>query len=157
MKEGDTSVSYTHLDVYKRQQYEELEKKMLLEVDETTIDVTSAAALSNKLLQLCNGAIYDGDRNVIDIHEDKLEAFREILDAYQGRHILVFYNFQHDRERILQLLGTVSYTHLDVYKRQSPSSAAKWINCPPSARLEEQLGEEESEAAREGTLAHRCV
>lgn len=36
----------------------------------------------------------------------------------------------------------------------SPSSAAKWINCPPSARLEEQLGEEESEAAREGTLAH---
>lgn len=117
------NVRYIQLSPKARKQYEELEKKMLLEVDETTIDVTSAAALSNKLLQLCNGAIYDGDRNVIDIHEDKLEAFREILDAYQGRHILVFYNFQHDRERILQLLGKGK---LAVEELKNRDSISRW-------------------------------
>lgn len=73
--------------------------------DETDISVASAAALSNKLLQLANGAIYDDDRQVHEIHGCKLEAFLELVESLQGKPALVFYNFQHDRTRILNSLS----------------------------------------------------
>lgn len=84
--------------------YQKFEQEMLLEVDEETIDAGSAAVLTNKLLQYCNGAIYDGDKRVVEVHDSKLEAFWEIVEASQGKHILVFYNFQHDRIRLQQRL-----------------------------------------------------
>ena len=66
------------LDSKSARQYKELEKEMLLQVDETTIDAAGAAALSNKLLQLCNGAVYDSDKNHVEIHNCKIEAFTEL-------------------------------------------------------------------------------
>ena len=85
--------------------YQTLEKQLLLEVDETTIEANSAAILTNKLLQLCSGAIYDGERNVKHIHDCKLEALNEWIEALNGKSALIFYNFQHDRDRILTLLS----------------------------------------------------
>ena len=87
--------------------YTELERKMILELpeDESDISVTSAAALSNKLLQLANGAVYDEDRTVHEIHGCKIEAFLELIESLQGKPALVFYNYQHDRERILKALA----------------------------------------------------
>ncbi|NRG44207.1 DEAD/DEAH box helicase family protein, partial [Bacillus sp. CRN 9] len=87
------------LDKKGQQSYEKLEKEMLLEVDESTIDAGSAAVLTNKLLQLCNGAVYDEDRNIINIHDSKIEAFNELIEGLNGKPALVFYNFQHDKER----------------------------------------------------------
>lgn len=86
--------------------YEELERKMVLELpeEEDDISVTSAAALSNKLLQLANGAIYDEDHSVHEVHGCKIEAFLELVESLQGKPVLVFYNFQHDRTRILEAL-----------------------------------------------------
>ena len=85
--------------------YRELERKMVLELpEEEEISVTSAAALSNKLLQLANGAIYDEDRNIHEIHGCKIEAFLELVESLQGKPALVFYNYQHDRIRILKAL-----------------------------------------------------
>ena len=84
--------------------YRELERKMVLDLPEDEISVASAAALSNKLLQLANGAIYDDDRNVHEIHGCKIEAFLELVESLQGKPALVFYNYQHDRERILKAL-----------------------------------------------------
>lgn len=86
--------------------YYELERKMILELpeDEEEISVTSAAALSNKLLQLANGAVYDENHNVHEVHQCKIEAFMELIESLQGKPALVFYNFQHDRERILKSL-----------------------------------------------------
>lgn len=86
--------------------YEELERKMVLELpeEEDDISVTSAAALSNKLLQLANGAIYDEDHSVHEVHGCKIEAFLELIESLQGKPVLVFYNFQHDRARILEAL-----------------------------------------------------
>lgn len=66
--------------------------------------MTSAAALSNKLLQLGNGAIYDEDRNIHEVHNCKIEAFMELIESLQGKPALVFYNFQHDRIRLLEAL-----------------------------------------------------
>lgn len=86
--------------------YQDLERKMILELpeDDELISVTSAAALSNKLLQLANGAIYDEDRQVHEVHDCKIEAFLELVESLQGKPVLVFYNYQHDRERILKAL-----------------------------------------------------
>lgn len=94
------------LDAKAEKAYRELERKMVLELpgDEEEISVASAAALSNKLLQLANGAIYDDDRNVHEVHNCKIEAFLELIESLQGKPALVFYNYQHDRERILQAL-----------------------------------------------------
>ena len=94
------------LDTRAEKSYHELERKMVLELPsgEEDISVTSAAALSNKLLQLANGAIYDEDHSVHEMHGCKIEAFLELVESLQGKLALVFYNFQHDRERILKAL-----------------------------------------------------
>lgn len=94
------------LDAKAEKAYRELERKKVLEIpeDEEEISVASAAALSNKLLQLANGAIYDDDRNVHEVHNCKIEAFLELIESLQGKPALVFYNYQHDRERILRAL-----------------------------------------------------
>lgn len=95
------------LDPKAKKAYLELERKMVLELpeDEEEISVASAAALSNKLLQLGNGAIYDEDRQYHEIHNCKIEAFLELIESLQGKPALVFYNFQHDRIRMLNALG----------------------------------------------------
>lgn len=98
------NVIHVALDARTRKAYEQFEKEMLLEVDESTLDAGSAAVLSGKLLQFCNGAVYDSERNPVEVHGEKLDVLREIVEAAQGRPVLVFYNFQHDRERIRQSL-----------------------------------------------------
>lgn len=105
--------------------YRRFEQEMLLEVDEDTIDAGSAAVLTNKLLQYCNGAIYDGEKNIVEVHDSKLEAFREIVEASQGKHILVFYNFQHDRLRLLRALRS---SGLRISDLNSPDAIRTW-NC----------------------------
>jgi SNF2 family DNA or RNA helicase len=93
------------LDDDARKAYKTLEKQMLLEVDEKTIDAGSAAVLGNKLLQLCNGAVYDGNKNAVEIHNCKIEAFQELIEGLNGQPVLVFYNFQHDLARIKKALA----------------------------------------------------
>lgn len=98
------------LDTKAEKAYKEMERKMVLALpkDEEEISVTSAAALSNKLLQLSNGAIYDEDHEVHEIHGCKIEAFLELIESLQGKSVLVFYNFQHDRTRILEALSKLN-------------------------------------------------
>lgn len=94
------------LDSKSLKAYCELEREMVLQLpeDDETISVTSAAALSNKLLQLANGALYGEDRQVHEVHSCKVEAFLELIESLQGKPALVFYNYQHDRTRILKAL-----------------------------------------------------
>ena len=84
--------------------YDELERRMVLALPDGVIDVTSAAALSNTLQQLANGAIYDEDHNVREIHDCKIEAFMELVEQLNGAHAIVFYNFVFDRLRLLKAL-----------------------------------------------------
>jgi Superfamily II DNA/RNA helicases, SNF2 family len=84
--------------------YEKLEKDMILQVDESTIDAGTAAILGNKLLQLCDGAVYDGDRNIVEIHDCKIEALLELIERLNGKPALIFYNYKHDKIRILKAL-----------------------------------------------------
>ena len=103
--------------------YKQLEREALLQVDEDTIDAGSAAVLSNKLLQLCNGAVYDGMHNVVEIHDDKIEAFMELIERLEGEHALVFYNFQHDRDRLLKALRK---TKLRIRVYAGPQDERDW-------------------------------
>lgn len=91
-----------------REQYEDFEKTEVLRLldqdEESPISAVNAAALSNKLLQFSNGAIYDADRNVHEIHDYKLEALEEIVEAANGEPVLIFYSFRHDIGRIKRKL-----------------------------------------------------
>lgn len=104
--------------------YRELEREMVLSLpQEDEISVTSAAALSNKLLQLSNGAVYDAAGDVHEVHSCKLEAFMELIDSLQGKPALVFYNFKHDRDRLMQAL---SKTKLRIRELKTPADEDAW-------------------------------
>ena len=91
-------MSETEKDLYDR-----MESEMLLEYGEgQDIDAVNAAALSNKLQQMANGAVYDESGNVRQIHDGKLDALEDMVEAANGKPLLVAYWFKHDRERILK-------------------------------------------------------
>lgn len=92
------------LDTKAKRAYKKLERDMLLKVDEQTITAGTAAVLSGKLLQLCSGAVYDVSGGVAEVHRCKLEAFLETVEQLHGEHALVFYWFQHERDRLLAVL-----------------------------------------------------
>ncbi len=119
------NVVYVRLGDKAEKAYQEFEKEMLLEVDETTLDAGSAAVLSNKLLQFCNGAVYGDDKQVVEIHDAKLEALKEIVDSNPGKPVLVFYNFQHDRDRILQ---NFQRSRLKIAELKGPDTISRWNN-----------------------------
>lgn len=60
----------------------------------------TAAVVSNKLLQMANGAVYDNEGQVFHIHDEKLNALEDIVEASQGQPILVYYSYKHDAARI---------------------------------------------------------
>lgn len=111
------------LDPKATKAYAEMEREMLLQIDEAVIDAGSAAALSNKLLQLCNGAVYDAEGRVIPLHDCKLEAFTELIEQLNGQPALVFYNFQHDRDRLMMLCAKLK---LRARLLKTPEDAAAW-------------------------------
>ena len=88
------------MDKKSRKLYDELEREYILTLDEDNITAGSAAVVVNKLLQMANGAVYSNDKNVIQIHDLKIEALREIMDDYPGKPIMVFYNFKHDLAKL---------------------------------------------------------
>lgn len=72
------------LDSKAQKAYEQFEKEMFLQINEEEIDVTSAVALSNKLLQFCNGAVYKEDsKEYVEVHNCKLEVFLELIEESQ--------------------------------------------------------------------------
>ncbi|WP_240075883.1 SNF2-related protein, partial [Enterococcus faecalis] len=81
-------------------QYKELEREYVLELEETDVVASNAATLSNKLLQLSNGAVYDENGDGREIHQEKLNALERVIEDAQGQSVLVFYQYQHDLERI---------------------------------------------------------
>ena len=89
-----------------RREYAELERTMLLTADDgQLVTATTAATLTGKLLQLCNGAVYGEDGEALEVHGCKVEAFLETVERLNGQHVLVYYYFRHDRERLLAVLA----------------------------------------------------
>ncbi|SHI17653.1 SNF2-related protein [Sporanaerobacter acetigenes] len=80
--------------------YNSLKKDLVLSLEGEEIDAVNAAALSNKLCQMANGAVYGEDRKVLEVHDKKLDALEDLIEAANGKPVLVVYWFKHDLERI---------------------------------------------------------
>ncbi|WP_366487058.1 DEAD/DEAH box helicase [Anaerovibrio sp.] len=76
--------------------YRQMEKDYILSLGGEAVTATSAAALSNKLLQMANGAVYDDKGGVTSIHSAKLDKLKEIIEDNPGQPVLVFYAYRHD-------------------------------------------------------------
>ena len=94
------------VDLEPREQraYERLRDEMVLNLDGQVIDAANAAALSGKLLQLASGAIYDEHGETVVVHERKLDALEDLVEAANGQPLLVAYWFKHDLKRITERL-----------------------------------------------------
>lgn len=101
---------WVNLDRSERKLYDQLQRDKILPLlrGEVTTDpeydsaivADQAAQLSGKLLQMANGAVYDENGDVVHIHDQKLDALEEIVEATHGEPLLVFYNYRHDLDRI---------------------------------------------------------
>jgi SNF2 family DNA or RNA helicase len=80
--------------------YDSLKQDMVLSLEENEIDAINAAALSNKLLQMSNGAVYNDDKEGLHIHDRKLDALEDLIEGANGKPVLVAYWFKHDLEKI---------------------------------------------------------
>ena len=95
--------------------YEKLRKDLVLDASGGQVTAANAASLSGKLLQLANGAVYTDDGTTIVLHDRKLDALEDFIEAANGQNVLVAYWFKHDLARItrrLEKLG-VAFSTLD--------------------------------------------
>ena len=88
------------LDARATKMYKQLERDMLLPFSDGDIDAATAAILTNKLLQMAGGAVYDEKGNVKSIHAKKLEKLDQLIEEGNGQPVLVFYNYEHELERL---------------------------------------------------------
>ena len=92
-----------------RKLYEQLKTDLIIPTEDGDIDAANAAALSNKLLQMSNGAVYDENGEVRPIHRRKLEMLEDLVESANGQPVLIAYWFKHDRQRILEHLTACGY------------------------------------------------
>lgn len=112
-----------YLSETEREKYEELKKDLILQLPDGEVTAANAASLSGKLSQMADGAIYTDAGETIAIHERKLDALEDIIEAAYGRPVLVAYWFRHDLERITERLQKlkIPYARLD-----TDGSIRKW-------------------------------
>jgi SNF2 family DNA or RNA helicase len=105
------------MSVKEQSLYKKLVNEMLLPFADEDIDAINAAALSNKLLQMANGAVYDEFKAVKVIHNKKLDALEDLIEAANGKPVLIFYAYKHDKERISERFNvTEILTSRDILK-----------------------------------------
>lgn len=100
MPELLTSNYVVELSDSEKKQYDRMKKSLVLEITDGEITASNAASLSNKLCQLSNGAIYDDEQNIVEIHDRKLDALEDIIESMNGKPLLIAYWYRHDLERI---------------------------------------------------------
>ena len=106
-----------------QEKYEELKKELVLQLPSGEITAANAASLTGKLSQMANGAVYGDDEKVLEIHKKKLDALEDIIEAANGKPILVAYWFKHDLERICRRLEELKVKYARI---SSPSSIEMW-------------------------------
>jgi len=106
-----------------REHYDEMKRDLVLQLPDGEITAANAAALSGKLCQMANGAVYGNDGEINHIHDRKLDALEDIIEAATGKPLLVAYWFKHDLERISARLKA---RHIPHSKLDSADSIRKW-------------------------------
>ena len=103
-----------------RKLYDSLKADMVLKLEDEEIDAVNAATLSNKLLQMANGAVYNDKKESIIIHDRKLDALEDLIEGANGKPVLVAYWFKHDLERIKK--------RFDVREIKTSKDISDWNN-----------------------------
>lgn len=123
MPELISSKYMVHLSDMEKERYEELKGDLVLQLPNGEITAANAASLSGKLCQMANGAVYADDGTIMEIHDRKLDALEDIIEAANGKPILVAYWYKHDLERIRKRLDGLKIRYAQL---SSPGSIAMW-------------------------------
>ncbi len=121
------------LDAGERRHYETMKAEMVLSLKGKEIDAVNAAALSGKLLQMANGAVYDGIGGFARLHDRKLDALGDVVEAANGKPVLIAYWFKHDLERILERFPAERLDSADSIKRWNDGDIPIAVIHPASA------------------------
>ena len=123
MPELVSSKYMVHLSEKEKKKYEDMKAELVLALPEGEITAANAASLSGKLSQMANGAVYADDESILSIHERKLDALEDIIEAANGKTVLVAYWFKHDLMRIEERLKSKD---IPFEKLNSDASIKKW-------------------------------
>mgnify|MGYP000960992611 FL=1 len=113
------------MSAYEKEKYMALKKEMILELPDGEVTASNAASLSSKLSQMANGAIYDDNKQSVQIHDRKLDVLEDIIESANGKPILVAYWFKHDLKRIKERLYKL---HIPFSTMDKSDSIQKWNN-----------------------------
>lgn len=120
------SSEYTvRLSDAERQRYNKLKRALALELPAGCVTAANAAALSGKLCQMANGAVYMDAGDVTSVHDQKLDALEDIIEAAGGKPLLVAYWFKHDLARISERLQKL---HVPFARLDTTESIRLWNN-----------------------------
>lgn len=121
MPELISTKKLVHLTDKEKSDYKQFRKDYVLaDLENGEVTAANAASLSNKLVQMANGAVYSDDHQVVSLHDQKLDALEDIIEAANGEPVLIAYWFKHDLQRIeerlakLKVKGTVLKTEEDI-------------------------------------------
>lgn len=106
-----------------RAKYEKLKKDLVLQCSTDEITAANAAALASKLSQMANGAVYSDGSEPVHIHDHKLDALEDIIEAANGKPVLIAYWFKHDLARITERLSRLKIPHAQI---SSAESIVRW-------------------------------
>lgn len=106
-----------------KQKYTDLKQELVLSLGDAEITAANAASLSGKLSQMANGAIYNDNGEVIQIHDRKLDALEDIIESANGKPVLVAYWFKHDLTRISERLKKL---HIPFSRLDTSESIRRW-------------------------------
>lgn len=112
--------------------YRSLQKDMVIKLGDREIDAINAVGLSAKLCQMANGAVYSDDGGTIPIHERKLDALEDLIEAANGKPVLVAYWYRHDLDGITDRLHKL---HIPFSRMDTSESIARWNRCELSVGL----------------------
>ena len=125
MPELITSEYAVQMDEAEMEAYEKMKAELVLNLPDGEITAANAAALSGKLSQMANGAVYSDDGTVTEIHTKKLDAVEDIIEAQNGNPVLIAYWYKHDLERLEERLNKLGVTY---GKIDGEESIRKWNN-----------------------------
>ena len=111
------------LNAEERRAYDAMKRDLILELGDGEVTAANAAALSGKLSQLANGAVYTDDSSVTTVHDRKLDALEDIIESANGSPVLVAYWYKHDAMRISERLRKL---HIPFSRLDTPEDIRKW-------------------------------
>lgn len=132
----DKIILNSYVDIKNLKKYKKFEKEFYLNTNEEEIVAANSGVLTNKLLQYTNGAVYKEDGTYIELHTEKLECLKQIIENYPNENILVSFTFKSDEERIKKILPyaiTLNSKNVDDIEAKWNNNEIKLLLCHSSS------------------------